>query len=317
VGNFVAVTRGPNPQKEFESMPIYARLGMHLLFVGHPQEHVLKISYVEKLFKEQSAKQGALFDSTQGALEHIQSFVKEYDLEGTLDQLVKPNLTDYKTFNEFFSREIKPEARPIDGAGDPSIITSVADCRLAVFNDVAAAKEFWVKDHTFTVGTLLEDKALSDQIGAEPSIAIFRLAPADYHRWHSPVDAVLGPTKHLPGQYYTVNPQAVNEDFTVFTANRRDINVLSWSNPADPGAPAKPVIVVAVGALLVGAITWIKSQGEACKKGEPQGYFAYGGSTVIALFPKGSVEWDSDLLTNSMAALETKVAVGNRIGKRV
>lgn len=109
----------------------------------------------------------------------------------------------------------------------------------------------------------------------------------------------MGPIKQLPGQYYTVNPQAVNLDRSstfssislpvlidrlvtvrVFTGNRRDVTTVSWPSP-DSSAPPTPVAVVAVGALLVGAITWVQKEGTSVKKGQQQGYFCQ--SSILPL----------------------------------
>jgi len=144
-------------------------------------------------------------------------------------------------------------------------------------------------------------------------VAIFRLAPQDYHRYHSPVSGVFKDLIHLPGQYYTVNPQAVNEPgFDVFTANKRDVALLEAKFA--PGGKTVPVAFVAVGALLVASISWTKEVGEPLVKGEDLGYFQYGGSTVIVVFPEGTVLFDEDLVGHSKAGVETVVKVGERIG---
>ena len=88
-----------------------------------------------------------------------------------------------------------------------------------------------------------------------------------------------------PRTYYTVNPQAVNEvDFDVFTANKRSIIYIKHA------LTGKTVAFVAIGALLVGSVNWTKSAGDEVKKGDELGYFAYGGSTVIAVFPSGLIK---------------------------
>ena len=76
-----------------------------------------------------------------------------------------------------------------------------------------------------------------------------------------------------------------------------------------------PVAFVAVGALLVGSIAWMKSAGEEILRGENLGYFAYGGSTVIAVFPKrANIKWDGDLLQASEAQTEVLLRAGEKIG---
>ena len=69
--------------------------------------------------------------------------------------------------------------------------------------------------------------------------------------------------------------------------------------------------------MMVGSITWTAKQGDAIARGDVQGYFSYGGSTVITVFPRGSVKFDEDLVKNSNEAIETQVRVGEQIGKFV
>lgn len=143
---------------------------------------------------------------------------------------------------------------------------------------------------------------------------MWRLAPQDYHRFHSPVTATVRSIKHIPGEYYTVNPQAINEDLDVFTANTRSIAILDAKLTNDTNVTV-PVAFVAVGALLVGSITWVKKAGEDILRGENLGYFAYGGSTVIAIFPKKTnIKWDEDLWGASEAEIEVLLRAGEKIG---
>lgn len=311
-GNFVITDRATQT-RTFEPMPLYVRVGMHLVFHGKEQTTLLRWHSVEDLLKHQSIKQGKIYDRADPKIvvPHIESFIKTYKID--TEELAIPDLHDYKTFNEFFARRLKSGARIIDNPSNPGVITSVADCRLTVFRDVDDAKKFWVKGREFSVASLLDhDQQLIQLFGDKPTLAIFRLAPQDYHRFHSPADGVLGPTKKVDGQYYTVNPTVVNEDFDVFTANRRDITILQ-SNIV----PTKqtPIGIVAVGALLVGSVDWTNASGSEVKKGDDLGWFQYGGSTVILLFPQeAGVTWDSDLLSASEKSVETLVKVGEHIG---
>jgi len=292
-------------------MPIYARFGMHLLFYGNEQIKVLHSHTVESLLKEQSVKEGKHFDSPESTA-NIPSFISTYSLD--LNELLEPDPTKYKTFNEFFSRKLKPDARPVDNADDPLAICSAADCRLTVYQTIDFAKQFWIKGRNFTIPNLIGVDPSSEKASAfaDSSLAIFRLAPADYHRFHCPIDGTVGEITHIPGQYYTVNPQAVNEPgFDVFTANTRSVLYLTHK------ATGLPVAFVAIGALLVGSIKWTNGgeKGTSVKKGEELGYFAYGGSTIVAVFPKGVIEFDEDLVSNSAVPVETLVKVGNSLGK--
>ncbi|GAA5959409.1 hypothetical protein JCM3765_006595 [Sporobolomyces pararoseus] len=298
-------------EKKWEGMPAYVRISMQLLYHGKEQEKLLSNSRVEAFLKAQSEKQGKAFDSPNQAFEHIESFVKTYNIN--CEELEHPNIADYQTFNSFFYRKLKPNARPPAHPEDPSIVSSGADCRLTVFESVDLAKEFWIKDRNFTVSSLLQDEPLSKSF-ENGSMAIFRLAPGDYHRYHAPVSGVVGPTKHIEGQYYTVNPCAVNENLPVFTANKRDVTLLSM--PQEANVPLD-LAFVQIGAMLVGSIVQTVQAGQQIKRGDEVGYFAYGGSTIVLLVPRDEVKWDEDLVKNSMNKLETSVKAGEQIGRFV
>ncbi|EMD32877.1 hypothetical protein CERSUDRAFT_118332 [Gelatoporia subvermispora B] len=309
VGNYVAL-RGSD-QRFFESMPLATRLGMHLLFWGGYQEKLLHEKSVESVLKELSVREGHIYDSPDSA-KSIPSFVSTYSI--ATDELAEPDLSKYATFNEFFYRKLKPGARPVADAQDPTGVCSAADCRLTVYPTVDLAKQFWIKGNNFSVPTLLGVAPDSEEARAfeGSSVAIFRLAPADYHRFHSPIDATIGEVKDIDGEYYTVNPQAVNEPgFDVFTANRRSVLYLTHA------ASGRQVAFVAVGAMLVGSIRWTGGAqlGTRVRRGDELGYFAYGGSTIVALFPRGTITFDADLVKNSAVPIETFVKVGWSIGR--
>ncbi|KAH8921275.1 hypothetical protein BT69DRAFT_1221753 [Atractiella rhizophila] len=312
LGNYVVHGRG---ELVFESMPIYARLGMHLLYYGRAETRLLHYTAIEDLLKSQTERMGRIYDSKKDVLKKIRSFVKTYELEESLKELLIEDLNEYPTFNSFFYRKLKVDARPVLNASEQLSICSAADCRLAVYESVSDAKEFWIKGRRFTIPHLLGDKAYkslkSSSSYNEAALAIFRLAPQDYHRFHSPVDGKIGRRWKIEGTYYTVNPQAVNQDFNVFTENRRDVLLLE----CDVDGKKRTVAYVAIGAMLVGSVGWTHPKlSEAVKRGEELGYFAYGGSTIVAVFPRDLVHWDADLKKNSKDGLETLVKVGESIG---
>ena len=265
VGNYVMI-RGTN-QRFFESMPIYARLGMHLLFYGKEQVKVLEgCKRVEDLLMEQSIREGQIYDSPESR-NHIPSFIHTYNIS-TSELLYPPESPEYKNFNEFFYRRLKPGARPVQNPNHE--FCSAADCRLVVYPTVQDGQTFWIKGDEFSVPALL-GLTKSDplcQVLANGSLASFRLAPSDYHRFHSLADAtVIGKPRDIPGEYFTgkeydlrykigylhatVNPQAVNEkNLDVLSANTRSVLILNHE-PTN-----KKIVFVAVGALLVGSIRW-------------------------------------------------------------
>jgi len=273
-----------------------------LLFVGSYQDEALEDGYLERLFLKESKDQGQHFDAPE-SVKKIPHFIKQYNIP-THDLLIQ-DLNGYRNFNEFFYRKLQPYARNLDEPDNPARIVSPADSRSVVFK-VDDATKYWIKGKEFTVATLIGDPELAKGYS---HLAIFRLAPQDYHRFHSPVDAVVGKTKDITGNLYTVNPMAVRENLNVFTQNKRSILAL------DTGSN-RPVLFVAIGALLVGSIAWTVKEGDKVVKGQELGYFAYGGSTVIVLFPEEmGIEFDADIAEWSKEGFETVVKVGQGVSR--
>lgn len=119
---------------------------MQALYHGKEQARLLVASRVEEMLRQQSIKQGIAYDNPATALAHINDFVKQYEIN--TEELLNPSLTDYKTFNEFFYRALKPGARPVAAPEDAKVVSSAADCRLTVFESVEAAKTLWIKVRT-------------------------------------------------------------------------------------------------------------------------------------------------------------------------
>lgn len=305
MGNYVIDRQ--TGEKSFEAMSIYVRLGMHLLYYGSEQERALQWQRTLELLKEQSVKMGREYDTPESKA-HIEPFIQSFHLQDTLVEMVEPDPTKYTTFNEFFARQIKESARPIADPEDEFMTSSPADCRLTAYPTIDLATKYWIKGRGFTVSKLLADSALANLFDGG-SIVIARLAPQDYHRWHAPVSGTVESIKDIPGTYYTVNPQAINEPGTldVFCENKRSVMLLKRSSTGSP------IAVIAVGAMLVGTIKYNEGVhvGTSVRRGQCLGAFYYGGSTIIVLYPKGEVVLDEDLVKNStQEKCETLMKVG-------
>lgn len=311
LGNYVLDRK--TGEKTFEPMSIYVRVGMHLLYYGSYQEQLLHWQKTVALLKAQSEKMGQEYDSPESR-QHIIPFIKSFGLEDSLSEMVEPDPNKYATFNEFFAREIKESARPIANPGDDYTTSSPADCRITTFQSIDLATRYWIKGVGFTLEKLLGDAGLAKQFDGG-SIVIARLAPQDYHRWHAPVTGTVTGVREIPGTYYTVNPQAINEPGTldVFCENRRSVMTVQRS-PSNA-----PIAIVAVGAMLVGSIKYVegvREVGAVIKRGQCLGAFYYGGSTVIVLYPPGEHVVDEDLAKNSTELnMETYVKVGWSTGR--
>jgi len=161
--------------------------------------------------------------------------------------------------------------------------------------------------------------------------------PSSYHRFHIPVDGKITKMNPIKGEYYTVNPMAIRSDMDIFLKNKRHVTLIETPSFGT-------VAYVSIGATLVGSILFTKNVwtlfflpnstevpsilifsaffvppptlkvGDSVSKGEEHGYFAFGGSTIILLFQKGTISFDEDLLTESQKPLENLVKMGERVG---
>jgi len=310
MGNYVIDRQ--TGEKHFEEMSIYVRVGMHLLYYGSGEEKALHWKKTLELLKNQSEKMGKEYDAPESK-QHIPHFIEAFQLQDSMSEMVEPDPSKYPTFNAFFAREIKESARPIAEPENDLVTSSPADCRMTVFPTIDLATKYWIKGQGFTIERLLCSAEVAKQFDGG-SICIARLAPQDYHRWHAPVSGTVRGIKDIPGAYYTVNPQAINEPgvLDVFCENKRSIMTLERKST---GAP---IVLVAVGAMLVGSIKYVGGVdqiGTEVRRGQCLGAFYYGGSTVIVLYPPGEVKLDDNLVKNSCELnCETLMRVGWRVG---
>ncbi|KGK40145.1 hypothetical protein JL09_g818 [Pichia kudriavzevii] len=296
-----------------EKISVFVKLGIRLLYKSVKSDN--SSEKIKKMLRSLSIKQGAKYDKPSSKSK-IEEFVKFHGLKSTLVECENPDLSSYRTFNEFFSRKLKSDARPLEGGTDNQIIVSVADSRLIVFNDISSAKNLWIKGNGFTVDKLLGRKE-TGEVKFKYSIAIFRLAPQDYHRVHLPLNGKIVKINHIHGSYYTVNPMAIRSALDVFGENVRTVITLETEEYGD-------VELVMVGAMMVGSIILSVKVNDIVKKGQELGYFKFGGSTVILVFRNSREDsnmpkmvWDGDLLSNSNKKLETLVKVGMSVGHSV
>ncbi|RWW65680.1 hypothetical protein BHE74_00026998 [Ensete ventricosum] len=260
---------------------------------------------VKDLLQNISEKQGKQMNSHESAKD-IPKFIEFFNGQLKMDEAKYP-IEYFKTFNEFFIRELKPGARPIAYTERDDIAICAADCRLMAFNSANESLRFWIKGRKFSIQGLLGKDTCSSAF-VDGSLVIFRLAPQDYHRFHVPVSGTIESFVDIPGYLYTVNPIAVNSKYcNVFTENKRVVSIISTSEFGK-------VAFVAIGATMVGSITFTKKEGDYVHKGDEFGYFSFGGSTVICVFEKDAIQIDEDLLSNSERSLETLVSVGMRLG---
>lgn len=241
---------------------------------------------------------GRLLDSRLSTI-IVPKFCKANNVD--LSQYEKQEFT---SFNDFFTRKINKELRPIDM--DSNALISPCDSRLTMYKIDSEAK-FVVKNTPYTVKSLLRDSKLAKQY-EDGYIGIFRLCVDDYHRYHYIDNGVKSRERVIKGVFHTVNPVA-NDVYPIYKENSREYCIHRTENFGD-------VIVMEVGALLVGRIVNNKDKCIAVR-GEEKGYFEYGGSTVILMFKAGTIIPDADILENTKNNCETRVKLGEKIGVKL
>jgi phosphatidylserine decarboxylase len=246
-----------------------------------------------------SAWYGRKMDSP-ASTEKIPAFVQ--DLQIDMSEATRP-MENYESFNDFFIRELKPEARPIDA--DPNTLASPADGKVLAFENIQQMDSFFVKGQSFALDQFLGSNQLAEQY-AGGALLIFRLAPVDYHRFHFPANGTISRTTAIDGAYYSVSPYAVKNRLSVYWENKREHSTLHTDLAGD-------ILLCEVGATMVGSIIQTYAPDSNVQKGQEKGMFKFGGSTVVMLLEKGKAYIDADILTNTRNGYETSIRMGERI----
>lgn len=290
-----------------ESIKFIERSTGNIITENPPGEDLLKFLYhhpLGKLSLETVVKRkiissiyGRMMDR-KSSKNKIAGFVKDYNIN--MSESIK-GVGDFSSFNDFFYRKLKPEARPI-GEG----LVSPGDGKLLAFERLNDLQTFFVKGEEFTIAKYLQNKELSQKFESS-SILILRLAPNDYHRFHFPYAGTPKSPVQIKGAYYSVSPYAVTGNFArVFCENKRSYTILQTK---DKGI----VIISPVGATMVGSIIHTYDPEKSLNKGAEMGYFAFGGSTIVIFLEKNQFKIDLDLLENTNNGFETSVKMGEKI----
>jgi len=234
--------------------------------------------------------------SNPESVSRIEPFIKLYGLDPS-EFAEAPS--SFKSFNEFFFRELKPSARPIA----PSPVVFPADGRHLGFPDISAIRSFFVKGQTFDLPALLGDAALAEKY-AKGSLVLSRLCPVDYHRFHFPAAGIPSETKTIPGPLFSVSPIALAKNLSYLWTNKRTICRLETE---DLGT----ILILEIGATCVGSIHQTYTPGQRVTKAQEKGYFAFGGSSTITIFEPGKVTLAADLVENSAQQTELYARIGS------
>lgn len=206
----------------------------------------------------------------------------------------------YRSFNDFFSRRIRPECRPV--AMEWHDVIAPCDGRLSV-HPISQESRFLVKGHFYTMEELVQSRTLAEAYEGG-MLLLFRLTVSDYHRYHYPDSGVKSGNTCIDGVLHTVHPLAAASR-RLYCENQREYFILHSDNFDD-------ILMMQVGALLVGKIC--NRHGEAVvQRGQTAGWFEYGGSTVILCFKKGMIRLLPEV-QEAAESSEVKVKMGQAIG---
>lgn len=244
----------------------------------------------------------------------IRWFVGKYGVD--MNEAENPDIASYKSFNEFFTRPLKPGVRPLAQAD----FVCPVDGAISQFGGIDDHHILQAKGHRFTTTELVGgDAALAAQF-RHGSFANLYLSPKDYHRLHMPCDGKLTRMIYVPGALFSVNPTTARGVPNLFARNERVVCV--FESPEHG-----PFVMVLVGATIVGSMATVwhgvvnpkrtnkvsewtyADQDIVLKKGEEMGRFLLG-STIVMLFRQDTIGFNGDW------APERSVRLGELMGNR-
>lgn len=238
---------------------------------------------------------------TRASAKEIAPFLERFGLE-TGDFHDPPD--SFRTFNEFFHRRLRPGARPL-APGDGTVLFP-ADGRHLLVPDLSRESTIFAKGRRFDLPRLLGDGALADRFSGGSAV-LSRLCPTDYHRFHFPLGGRFETLRPITGSLYSVNPIALARSLRYLMENKRRVSEVRH-----------PIIgsylFLEIGATNVGAIVDTVGPGTEVVKGEEKGYFRFGGSMVMTLFPEGTFAAAPDLQEQSAVGIELYARMGDAMG---
>lgn len=233
----------------------------------------------------------------------IKSFVQKYHIN--MDDFEIP-AGGFKSFNQFFYRKLKPQTRQIDQ--EQTSIISPADSVVTVIENIQPSTTFGVKNVSFELDRFINNPELAPQFYGG-TVFIFRLAPPDYHRFHFPCNGIAEKSVIIPGKFESVHPIVFQCGIQPLAENERHLIRLET-------AKCGTILCIAVGALLVGKIIETYREHAQQIKGDEMGYFSFGGSTLVLVFKKDTIQL-MPFLADAKNGIEISVRMGQTIAHQL
>ena len=267
----------------------------HLLEViyGHALTRMLLHPFLSPAVSDICGK----FLSTRLSRRIIPSFVKKNHIDlGIYEK------QEFDSYNAFFTRKIKAEQRPINE--QKNILISPSDGKVTAY-PITQKGRFWIKHTQYSAAQLLKDERLAEHyMGGW--IYVIRLTVDDYHRYCYVADGRKSRQRKIRGVLHTVNPVA-NDYYPIYKMNSREYCLLKTKELGT-------ILLMEVGALMVGKINNHEEDSAQVKRGDEKGMFEFGGSTIVVMTEPGMAEPDKDIIHNTKAQAETLVKMGEPIG---
>lgn len=224
----------------------------------------------------------------------------------------------YSSFNAFFTRALRADARPL--AEDSKAVISPVDGTISQIGRIENGRIFQAKGQSYTLRELLGNDETGSKMFEDGHFATLYLSPRDYHRIHMPLGGELKQMRHIPGRLFSVSPSTTRVVPRLFSRNERLVNLFETGQG--------PMAVIMVGAIFVASMdtVWAGTVAPATRrisqwrygpqqpdqpitldKGDEMGRFNMG-STVVLLFPKDSIRWDEALSAGSQVQMGQQIA---------
>jgi phosphatidylserine decarboxylase len=242
----------------------------------------------------------------------IRWFIRQYKID--MSEAIHENPRAFSTFNDFFTRYLKPELRPLL-ADQPHLFAHPVDGAVSQFGDIKEGRIFQAKGHEYNLTELIGGDPRDANPFRNGTFATIYLAPKDYHRIHMPCDGVLKKMIYVPGELYSVNPLTVANVPNLFARNERVVAIFEGEFGPFAMILVGATIVASIGTVWSGTVTpptgpnihsWdYPTSGDRAitlKKGEEMGHFKLG-STIVMLYPEDVIDFDENLEPDSVTRM--------------
>ena len=238
----------------------------------------------------------------------IRTFIKRFKVN--MDEAERQHPSQYGSFNDFFTRSLKADARTIDK--NPKHLACPVDGAISQLGKINGQNLFQAKGHEFNLTTLLGGNSGLATPFIDGDFATIYLAPKDYHRIHMPCDGTLTHMVHVPGQLFSVNQTTAAQVPGLFARNERVVAIFDTEFGSMAMVLVGAMIVASVETVWAGLVcpkgkvvsqfNYTNQEPIVLKKGEEMGHFKLG-STLVMCLPKGASQWPTELSAGTTTRL--------------